>query len=129
MKLRIKEDVYNPYFDDDEDFEYAESSIKPIYGYRFYNQMTDDTFFVLSNYRDDCKTYGDLLRDIYRIEDEDERQSQLDDFIVPPSVIVTDPEIDECKKDRTTGKWTVEMDGGYGDTYEVDLIGEFRGRF
>lgn len=129
MKLFIKEEFYNPYAEDDEDFEFKEFNTESIYGYRFYNQMTDDTFFVLSNYRDDCKTYGDILRDIYSIEDEDERQDQLDDFIVPPSVTVTDPEYDECKKDRATGKWTVEMDNGYGNTYEVDLIGEFRGRF
>ena len=113
-----------PYVNDD----YCDADI--IYGYHFYNSMTDEDFFLIGHYEDKVKRYGNELADIYD-GNPDEIEERLDKFYynLPKYLSVTDPENDICEYQRLTKSWIIEMDNGYGETYEVIVVGEFKGRF
>ena len=119
MKLKILENYYDEY----EDVVDSE----PIYGYHFYNDMTDEDFFLLGHYEDKVIKYGNELADIYS-GNPDDMQDRLDNFYyrLPKYMHVTDPENDICEYQRLTGTWIVET---YDLTYEVIVVGEFSGRF
>ena len=118
MKLRIVEDFY-----DDEEVVNSE----PVYGYHFYNHMTDEDFFLIGHYEDKVARYGKELADIYS-GNPDDMQNRLDDFYyrLPKYLDVTDPEYDTCEYQRLTNSWVVETDDF---TYEVIVVGDYSGRF
>ena len=47
----------------------------------------------------------------------------------PKGIYMTNPEHDYCEYDKLTRSWIVELDGGWGDSYSIDLVGEYKGRF
>lgn len=120
MKLKILENYYDEY----EDVADSES----IFGYKFYNDMTKETFFVLSKDESDALYFGDELADIY-VGDSDLYDELLDEYYdnLPENVYVTDPERDNCYSIR--GDWFIEVEDGLGDMYEIIIVGDYSGRF
>ena len=104
-----------------------------MFGYKIYNEMTDDNTFVLSNNERTVKEYGEWLVDIYKNYDEETIEDRLNefDYIVSRSksdVIVTDPEY--WKDERKTDKVYIVYEYDNSDVaYIVQVISSWSGRF
>ena len=104
-----------------------------MFGYKIYNEMTDDNTFVLSDNERTAKEYGEWLVDIYKNYDEETIEDRLNefDYIVSRSksdVIVTDPEY--WKDERKTDKVYVVYEYDNSDVaYIVQIIGSWSSRF
>lgn len=115
------EDDFNAIFD------------KPWWGYLFHSTMTDDMFALISQNEQAVFDYGKELVGILKHSWSDDPYA-TERFIdsLPDNVILTNPEHDEIRFDRSQGErgmWCVDMDGGYGDTIVFNLIGDFTDRF
>jgi hypothetical protein len=113
------EDEFNAIFD------------KPWYGYLFESTMTDSLFAIISQNEQAVFDYGKRLAKILSRPDHD---AEYDEFIMdlPSDVILTDPENDTIRFDRSIaerGMWCVDMDDGLGETIVFNLIGDFKDRF
>ena len=104
-----------------------------MFGYKIYNEMTDDNTFVLSDNERTAKEYGEWLVDIYKNYDEETIEDRLNefDYIVSRSksdVIVTDPEY--WKDERKTDKVYIVYEYDNSDVaYIVQIIGSWSSRF
>ena len=104
-----------------------------MFGYKIYNEMTDDNTFVLSDNERTAKEYGEWLVDIYKNYDEETIEDRLNefDYIVSRSksdVIVTDPEY--WKDERKTDKVYIVYEYDNSDVaYIVQVISSWSGRF
>lgn len=103
------------------------------FGYKIYNEMTDDNIFVLSDNVRTAKEYGEWLADIYKNYDEETIEDELNefDYIVSRSksdVIVTDPEYWKDER-KTDGVYIVYEYDNFDIAYIVQIIGSWSGRF
>ena len=104
-----------------------------MFGYKIYNEMTDDNTFVLSDNERTAKEYGEWLVDIYKNYDEETIEDRLNefDYIVSRSksdVIVTDPEY--WKDERKNDKVYIVYEYDNSDVaYIVQIIGSWSSRF
>ena len=105
---------------------------EPRYGYLFHSTMTDDKFAVISKNKQAVFDYGKKLVNILRNSLDDPYATERFIDELPDYVILTNPEHDDIRFDRSQGErgmWCVDMDGGWGDTIVFNLIGDFKDRF
>jgi hypothetical protein len=103
------------------------------FGYKIYNEMTDDNIFVLSGNERTAKEYGEWLADIYKNYDEETIEDELNefDYIVSRSksdVIVTNPEYWKDER-KTDGVYIIYEYDNFDIAYIVLIIGSWSGRF
>jgi hypothetical protein len=102
----------------------------PYYGFKIYNEMTDGNTFVISQDKALALSYGKKLRDIYKDEDEDRRDKNLDKYwsSLPDNVLVTDPEY--WAEERINRDTYILYEYDYSDTkYLTTIIGSWSSRF
>lgn len=111
----------------EESVRFTESVDNQMYGYKLYNDMTDETFFVLADNKSDAVKYGKKLATIYAQEDVDELLNSFYEEL-PSRIIITDPEYDTLTRDRKSGNWTATLDST-GNDVEIITVGEYNSRF
>ena len=121
MKLHIRES----------DYDEIQKPLKRTFGYHFYSSMTDEDFFIISDNKRLCEKYGMELVDILSKGDSELSDEWFNTFFdnPPKGVYMTNPEHDFCEYNKLTRSWIVELDGGWGDSYSIDLVGEYKSRF
>lgn len=121
-KLRINEsNEYDMYPDE----------LKRIFGYHFYSSMTNEDFFIISNNKSLCERYGKELASVLSKGDSELSDEWFNDFFdnPPKGVYMTNPEHDYCDYNRQEKTWVVQLDDGWGDSFSIDLVGEYKSRF
>jgi hypothetical protein len=103
------------------------------FGYKIYNEMTDDNIFILSGNERTAKEYGEWLADIYKNYDEETIEDELNefDYVVSRSksdVIVTNPEYWKDERKANEVYIVYEYDN-FDIAYIVPIIGSWSGRF
>ena len=111
----------------EESIRFTESVDNQMYGYKLYNDMTDETFFVLADNKSDAVKYGKKLATIYAQEDADELLNSFYEEL-PSRIMITDPEYDTLTRDRKSGNWAAVLDST-GEDVEIITVGEYNSRF
>lgn len=100
----------------------------PYYGFKIYNEMTDENTFIISKNKDKAKKYGKILFNIFYNYDEDTIDDDIFEFYhnLPSDVIVTDPDYWVDHKDDYADCWILTDDNDI--SYEVFIVGYEAGR-
>lgn len=105
-----------------------------MYGFKFYNAMTDDNFYIISQDKSAVKTYANKLIYIYTNSEDEDIDKALGDFDNEvnshrPKVLITDPEswTDEIFWIDNERHWLLTDSDDH--TYDITPIGSWSSRF